>query len=61
MSAAQTVFAAVSAAVVVSIALITAGMAILAGVGWCLITAGALIGPTSIAAAVALLRDGSTG
>jgi hypothetical protein len=43
--------------VVVAIALVVAGVALLAGVGWALITAGALLGPCAAAGGVALLRD----
>ena len=57
MSAAQIVFAATAATVVVAIVLICAGVAVLAGHGWALVTAGALLGPTATGAAVALLRD----
>lgn len=60
MTAPQAVFAAASAVVVVAIALVCVGVALLAGPGWALIAAGTLIGPCSVAAAVALLRDGGT-
>ena len=60
MSAAQLVFAATAAAVVVSIALVTAGVALLAGAGWSMITGGTLIGSSAVMAAVVLLRDGGT-
>lgn len=58
MTAAQLVFAVTAAAVVASIALVCAGVAVLAGLGWSLVTAGALLGPSAVAAAVVLLRDG---
>lgn len=61
MRAAQIVFAVAAAAVVAAIALVCAGVAVLAGAGWALITAGALIGPSAVAAAVVLLRDGQAG
>jgi len=53
----RSVFAAAALAVVVAIALICAGVAILAGTGWTLIAAGALIGPTAVGGAWVLLRD----
>lgn len=46
--------------VVVAIALVCVGVALLAGPGWALIAAGSLVGPCSVAAAAALLRDGGT-
>jgi len=60
VSAAQLVFAATAAAVAVSIALVTAGVALLAGAGWSMITGGTLIGSSAVMAAVVLLRDGGT-
>ena len=61
MTAAQIVFAATAAAVLVAIALICAGVALLAGTGWALVTAGALVGPCAVGAAVVLLRDSQGG
>lgn len=61
MSAAQIVFAATAAAVVVAIVLICTGVAMLAGHGWALVTAGTLIGLTAVSAAVVLLRDSGSG
>ena len=58
MTAAQIVFAATAAAVVVAIVLICAGVALLAGHGWALVSAGALIALSAIGSAVVLLRDG---
>lgn len=57
MTAAQIVVTATAAAVVASIVLVCLGVGLLAGVAWSLIAAGALAGPTSVGAAVALLRD----
>jgi hypothetical protein len=57
VTAIQAVFSATAAAVVVAIALVCVGVAMLAGLGWALITAGALIGPCAVALAVALLHD----
>lgn len=51
------VLAATAATVVVAIALVCAGVAMIAGTGWALIAAGLLIGPTGITASVVLLRD----
>jgi hypothetical protein len=50
------VFTATVAVVAVAIGLVVAGVGILFGAGWALIAAGALVGPTVVAAAVALLR-----
>lgn len=58
MTAAQIVFAATAAAVAVAIVLICTGVAMLAGNGWALVTAGTLIGLAAVGAAVVLLRDG---
>lgn len=58
MTAAQIVFTATAAVVAVAIALVCVGVALIAGAGWSLITAGALLGPSAVAAAVVLLRDG---
>lgn len=51
------VLAVTAAAVVVAIALVCVGVAMIAGTGWALIAAGLLIGATGIAASVVLLRD----
>lgn len=61
MSAAQIVAVTAAAVVVASIALVCAGVALLAGAGWALVTAGVLCGPSAVAGAVALLRDGGAG
>lgn len=61
MTAPQAVFTVAAAAVAVSIALVVAGVAVLAGPGWALVAAGALVGPCTVAGAVALLRDGGAG
>lgn len=58
MTAPQAVFAVAAAAVAVSVALVVAGVALLAGSGWALVAAGALVGPCTVGAAVVLLRDG---
>lgn len=57
MTAIRLVLAAAATAVVVAIALVCAGVAIVAGTGWALIVAGALIGPTAVGASAVLLRD----
>lgn len=51
-------FTVAAAAVAVSIALVVAGVAVLAGPGWALVAAGALVGPCTVGAAAVLLRDG---
>lgn len=53
----QAVCTAAAVAVVVSIGLAVAGVAVLFGVGWALIAAGATIGPTSVGATALLLRE----
>lgn len=60
MTAPQAVFTATTAVVVVAIAAVTSGVALLAGVGWALITAGGLSGLCAVGAAVVLLRDGTS-
>lgn len=57
MTAPQAVFTAAAVAIVAAIASVCVGVAVLAGVGWALITAGALIGPCAVGGAVVLLRD----
>lgn len=57
MTAIQAVFTATVAVVVVAIGLVVAGTAVLLGLGWSLVVAGALLGPSAIAAAAVLLRD----
>lgn len=57
MTATQAVFTAATAVVVVAIGLVVAGVAILAGLGWALVAAGALTGTAAVAAAVVLLRE----
>jgi hypothetical protein len=56
------VFTAAVSVVVVAIGLVTAGVAVEAGVGWALITSGALTGISAVCGAAVLLRDeqGST-
>lgn len=51
------VLAVTAATVVVAIALVCVGVAMIAGTGWALIAAGVLIGSTAVAASVVLLRD----
>jgi len=58
MTAPQIVFTSTAVAVLVAIALVCAGVALLAGAGWALIAAGSLVGPCSVGAAAALLREG---
>lgn len=60
MTAIQVVFTATVAVVAVSISLVVAGVAVLAGAGWALVCAGGLLAPTAVGAAAALLRDGQT-
>lgn len=57
MTAPQVVIATATALVVTAIGLACAGVGVLAGVGWALVTAGALIGPCAASAAAVLLRD----
>lgn len=58
MTAPQIVVTVTAVAVSAAIALVCAGVAMLAGGAWSLISAGALIGPVAVGASVALLRDG---
>lgn len=60
MTAIQAVFTATVAVVAVSIGLVVAGVAVLFGLGWSLVAAGGLIGPTAVAAAAVLLRGDSS-
>ena len=57
MTATQAVFTATTAVVVVAIGLVVAGVAILAGLGWSLVTSGCLLGSAAVALAVALLWE----
>ncbi|MDO3206614.1 hypothetical protein [Mycobacteroides abscessus] len=57
MTAIQAVCAATVAVVSVAIGLVVAGVAVLAGPGWALVTAGVLLAFSSIGGAVVLLRD----
>lgn len=59
VTALQVVFAATVAVVVVAIGLVVSGVAVLAGTGWALVTAGILLAVTAVVAAVVLLRDGA--
>lgn len=52
------VFAATLAVVAVAVTLIVAGVAVLSGLGWSLVTAGGLIGSVAASAAVVLLHEG---
>lgn len=58
MSAPQAVFVSTVTAVVVAIGLTVAGVTVLAGLGWALICAGVLVGPTAVGAGAVLLREG---
>jgi len=60
VTAIQAVFTATVAVVAVSIGLVVAGVAVLFGLGWSLVAAGGLIGPTAVAAAAVLLRGDSS-
>lgn len=60
MTAIRAVFAAVVVLVVVSIGLVVAGVAILAGPGWALVASGALTGPAAVAGGWAVLREGAS-
>ena len=55
------VFAATLVAVVAAIALVVAGVVVLAGLGWALITAGSLYGCAAVVACWALLREPAGG
>lgn len=57
MTAIQAVFTATVAVVAVAIGLVVAGIAVLAGVGWALVAAGGLLGPTAVGACWAVLRE----
>jgi hypothetical protein len=53
------VFVTAASLVAVAIVLITVGVALVAGVGWALITAGVLVFSVSVGGAWALLHEGS--
>lgn len=57
MTALRMVFAATLVVVAVAIGLVVAGVAVLAGVGWALVTGGVLLAVTAVATCVVLLRD----
>lgn len=57
MTAPQVVFAATAVVVVVAMSLVVAGVAVLAGAGWALVSAGTLLGPVAAITGVLLLRD----
>ena len=59
VSALQMVFAVTLVVVVVAIALVVSGVAVLWGAGWALITAGGLLAVSAVGTAFALLRDGA--
>ncbi len=59
MTALQVVFAATVAVVVVAIGLVVSGIAVLAGLGWALITGGVLLAVAAVSTSVVLLRDGA--
>lgn len=61
MTAERAVFAATAVLVLVAIALVSAGVVVVAGAGWGCITAGGLVGAGSVGGAVALLRDSERG
>lgn len=58
MTAPQIVVTAAAVAVVVAVGLMVAGVAVLAGLGWALLTAGALIAVCAVGGAAVLLADG---
>lgn len=58
MTAPQIVFTAAACAVVVAVGLMVAGVAVLAGLGWALLAAGALIAVCAVGGAAVLLADG---
>ena len=53
----QVVLTATVAVVAVAIGLVVAGVAVLAGLGWALITGGVFVGPTALGVGAVLLRD----
>lgn len=57
MTALRAVCAITTIVVLVAIALVVAGVALLAGAGWALIVAGVLLGLSAVACTVVLLRD----
>lgn len=57
MNSLQAVFTATAAVVVVAIGLVVAGVAVLAGAGWALITAGGLLGAAAAVGCRVLLHD----
>lgn len=61
MTAPQAIFAATAGSVVIAVGLVVAGVALLAGLAWALIAAGALLGLSAAGGAVVLLRDDGRG
>lgn len=57
MTAPQIVVTITAVIIAVSVALVCAGVGMLWGAAWTLITVGALVGPSAAGAAVVLLRD----
>ena len=54
----QSVFAVAVVAFLVAIGLVVAGVAVLAGLGWSLVSAGVLVGGPAVCCVVVLLRRG---
>lgn len=54
----QSVFAVAVVAFLVAISLVVAGVAVLAGLGWSLVSAGVLVGAPAVCCVVVLLRRG---
>ncbi|MGV0785119.1 hypothetical protein [Mycolicibacterium sp. XJ775] len=61
MNSLQAVFTATAAVVVVAIGLVVAGVAVLVGLGWALIAAGALTGSAAVVGYRVLLNDDEAG
>lgn len=60
MTASQFVFTATVAVVAVAVGLVVAGVAVLFGAGWSLVSAGGLLGVSAVGAGWVLLREGGT-
>lgn len=61
MNSLQAVFTATAAVVAVAIGLMVAGVAVLAGLGWALVTAGVLLAAGAVGAYRVLLHDDGVG
>lgn len=60
MTAIQAVFTATVVVVAVAIGLVVAGVAVLAGAGWALVTSGVLVGLAASVVGWAVLREGTS-